>query len=1057
MKFKFKEQEYQVKAIEAIADLFEGQPRLNSVEHNLDIGTYSYFKPKTVEKWDLEKLSKVTVNAEPQTHLTFTDEGDALAYCNAPLTLDKNRLLKNIQDLQRKNDLEVSGDVDMRMGAPSFDIEMETGTGKTYVYTRAMLELNKRYGWNKYIIVVPSVPIREGVQKSLEITTEHFFVDCGYGKNINYFVYSSDNFTEIDSYAQSDDVSVMIINAQAFNSLEKNKYFQPQDNFGSRKPSEVVKNNRPIIIVDEPQKILGTEKKPSKTSEILKEHFGALFFLNFSATHIIKHNLIYCLDALDACNKKLVKKLQVSDVHISSATGRSCYIYVDDIIVDGNHDPRVKLEIEVARKEGAAARVMRIFDTGDSLYDASNQLPAYKGVTVGPVNAEDNFVEISGLSAPLYKGEYIGKTDDSILRRLEIRATIRHHLIREEQLFKAGIKCLSLFFIDKVVKFKDYSAEDLRGEYCKMFDEEYESVLKEQFALIEDEDYKKYLLGLDKEKIRDGYFSIDSKGHVIDSKEGRSGDGSDDESAYQRILINKEKLISFQEPLRFIFTHSALREGWDNPNIFQICTLKHPDDKNLTSRRQEIGRGLRICVNSEGDRMDCLVLGDSDFRRFNTLTIITEERFGKFYEDLQNEMAASANSRQIELTPAYFEGKTITVNGEEITITKKVAQKINAYLVNNEYVDENNHITPECRQAISDGTFVKPSGPELDPISDVIADIVKAAAEKRTKYEVGNGHAVTVKNRPNKNFDKPEFRCLWDAINHKYIYHVDFDSQVLIGRAIDEINKRLEVERLSYTITTVALKDNLKLEDVTTGHSYEVDKIHSHRGQLSNIGSEVKYDLIGEIAKNCSLTRKTIVSILSGINESKFSLYPGNPTEFISKISNIINDVKSVEIIKHIHYTIIDGEFDIDLFKEYHTDVDITKVTRVQKNVQDYIYNTSLIEVQFAQKLDQCDEIEVYAKLPDTRNSFYIPTPVGNYSPDWAIAFKKDGIKHLYFVAETKGDMNPNTRSAYENEKIECAKRAYTETTPNVKYDVVCSFDDLWQKLSHLRGSCGNH
>ena len=570
MKFKFKIQQYQTDAVEQTVEVFNGQPSKSPMRFTRDLG----IRKKT-----------------SQTQL-FEEKEEDTGYRNHDVELSSKQLLENINAMQSRTDIPTSPKliVDNGLGACSLDIEMETGTGKTYVYIKTMFELNKRYGWTKFIVVVPSIAIREGVYKSFNMLQEHFMEQ--YQKKARFFIYNSNNLQDIESYSADSGIYAMIINTQAFardfKEGAKNKVslimYDKRDNFQSRRPIDVISANRPIVIMDEPQKMEG-----AATQKALK-NFKPLFVLNYSATHKTSHNCIYALDALDAYKKKLVKKIQVKGITLQNLQGTNSYIYFDSIVLSKNKPPFVRLELEVKGASGIRRETHK-FEQGDSLLDIS-KLNEYDGYTVSEINAYNNTITFLN-GETLRKGEVVGDVSEKTIQQVQIRETIKSHFEKERALFQQGIKTLSLFFIDEVANYKSYdeNGEEQKGFLWEVFEKEYNQYLNENLSLFED-DYQKYLRRFSADQIHNGYFSIDKKGRSINSATGRNGDTSDDIDAYTLILKNKERLLSFDEPTRFIFSHSALREGWDNPNVFQICTLKHSDSN--TAKRQEVGRGLRL-------------------------------------------------------------------------------------------------------------------------------------------------------------------------------------------------------------------------------------------------------------------------------------------------------------------------------------------------------------------------------------------------------------------------------------------------------------------------------
>ena len=672
MKFNFKIQQYQTDAVDAVVKVFNGQGFHDKISYIRDLGK--------MKSKDMQMTLGFT-DEEMQLYDPTNDTG----YKNELVELSDEQLLNNIQTLQRQNNIKLSNSLVKDMGRCSLDIEMETGTGKTYVYIKTMFELNKKYGWSKFIVVVPSIAIREGVKKSFEITADHFMEH--YGKKARFFIYNSSNLNQLDNFSSSSGINVMIINTQAFasslkedgRSKEARIIYSKRDEFGSRRPIDVIKANRPIIILDEPQKMGG-----EVTQKALK-NFNPLFSLNYSATHAKHHNLIYVLDALDAFNKKLVKKIEVKGFEVKNFRGTDSYLYLEQIVLSSKKPPMAKIELEIGYNK-SINRESRILGVGDDLYYVSQEMEQYKGYTISEIDPLRGTVTFTN-GEVISTGDIVGDISEKDMRRIQIRETILSHFEKEEKLFDKGIKCLSLFFIDEVAKYRQYdeNGDEVLGEYGKMFEQEYINVLNEYVTLL-DTPYQRYLKSTcsDVEEVHKGYFSIDKKGHAIDSKVKRGSEFSDDISAYDLILKNKERLLSFDEPTRFIFSHSALREGWDNPNVFQICTLKHSDSN--TAKRQEVGRGLRLCVNQNGNRMDVESCGET-VHDINVLTVVASESYKTFVTDLQSDIKTVLYDRPTVATSEFFKGKYIKVDDVPTLIDDETANAIEFYLIQNGYVD----------------------------------------------------------------------------------------------------------------------------------------------------------------------------------------------------------------------------------------------------------------------------------------------------------------------------------------------------------------------------------
>ena len=959
-------------------------------------------------------------------------------YKNGDIVLSEEELLKNIHQIQTQNNIHLSSEVIKRLGACQLDIEMETGTGKTYVYIKTMFELNKRYGWTKFIVVVPSIAIREGVKKSFDITQDHFMEL--YGKKARYFVYNSDNLNQIDTFSQSADISVMIINTQAFNtSLKegaKNKYariiYDKRDEFGSRRPIDVIAANRPIIILDEPQKMGGA------ATQTALARFNPLFTLNYSATHRETHNPVYVLDALDAYNQKLVKKIEVVGFELRNLKGTESYIYFDSVVLSKNEPPMVRMEIDVQSKSGNIKRAYKNVGEGDDLYYLSGEMEQYRGymlTEIDPLRGKAIF----GNGVTLNVKDIQGNITADHKARIQIRETIKAHFRKESALFKRGIKCLSLFFVDEVANYRQYDEDGNQqlGRYGEIFEHEYMDELNSNQNMY-DPDYMAYLGSISAHATHAGYFSIDKKGRSINSTVKKGSDQSDDISAYDLILKNKERLLSLDEPVRFIFSHSALREGWDNPNVFQICSLRQSN--SVSQKRQEVGRGLRLCVDSHGVRQDNDALPD-EVHKINRLTVVASEGYATFVADLQRDIKQDLYDRPTKADVDFFTGKIITLDdGAKYTVTKSDAQDIYFHLRMNNYITKDGEVTETFRKACADEKL-EPLADELQPMSKSVMKLVQSIYDPSVlNGMIDNGSKTTTQdNKLNANFMKKEFQELWRRINHKYAYTVSFDSEELIEKAVDAIDRELEVTQLSYVVTRGEQKDNATLDDMKHGEMMRLKESATEQLKTDMV-SNVRYDLLGKISSATRLTRKTVATILSKIRPLKFSMYKANPEEFIRKVTRLIMEQKATIIVEHISYNRVEGKFDSDIFtQEKHGTID--RAFEGKKSIVDYVFTDSEGERKFVGQIDTAKEVAVYAKLP---KGFHIPTPVGNYSPDWAIAFQEGEVKHIYFVAETKGSMSSMDLREIEKSKISCAEKLFDQiSTCNVKYGKVDSFETL--------------
>ena len=1014
MKFKFKIQQYQTDAVEQTVSVFAGQPSKTNAQYRRDLG-------------------------KRKGQITFDEE--YVGWRNNDVELTDSQLFANIRKQQMDGNIPQSKLLSKPdgLGACSLDIEMETGTGKTYVYIKTMFEMNKRYGWSKFIVVVPSIAIREGVYKSFTMLEEHFMEQ--YGKKARFFIYNSSNLTQIDSFSSDASINVMIINTQAFardfKEDAKNKVslimYTKRDDFQSRRPIDVIAANRPIIIMDEPQKMEG-----AATQRALK-NFKPLFVLNYSATHKTSHNCVYALDAYDAYCQRLVKKIQVKGITLQNLMGAQAYIYFDSIVLSKNKAPEVKLEIEVQGASQARRQTMK-FAQGDSLYDAS-KLPAYKEFVITDINPRTNTVFFRN-GDQIRAGEVMGDVSEKTIQQVQIRETIKSHFEKERQLFQQGIKTLSLFFIDEVKNYKGYdeSGEVVKGFLWEMFEEEYNRYLNEHLSLFED-DYQRYLKRFSVEQVHNGYFSIDKKtGHAVNSEVKRGEAFSSDISAYDLILKDKERLLSFDEPTRFIFSHSALREGWDNPNVFQICTLRHAN--SATAKRQEVGRGLRICVDQQGNRMDAERLGDA-VHDINKLTVIANESYSTFVDDLQKDTREALRERPKVATVAYFEGKTFMLGTERYTISSQEAASIVSYLFDNDYTDSKGNILSGYHEDMEQGTLA-PLSKKLQPISEQVHRLIQGIFDPSAlegMIEDGNGKAEVVNEKLNDNAAKDEFKRLWAEINHRYVYTVHYDSEELIKKSIAAIDKDLTVTQMKYVVTTGEQgEDDLEFTGSQTTRRQTMREVST---------STVPYDLVGDIARGATLTRRTVVRILKGILPARLLLFKNNPEEFIRNVIKLIKEQKATMIVEHICYNRTEQTYDTDIFTQEKNRQTVDKAYPAKKHILDYVFTDSKGERQFAEDLDKADEVCVYARLPRT---FQIPTPVGNYAPDWAIAFNdKMGVKHIFFIAETKGSMDSMQLKGVEKAKIACAKKLFNDvSTSHVRYHEVTDYSTMLDAINSM-------
>jgi type III restriction enzyme len=1007
MKLKFKQQAFQTNAVKSVVDCFAGQPKVHGAKYAIDPG-------------------RVATSAGDELGLGLQSEG----FANAKIAIPSVQLLENLQGVQRRQSLSISTELKTTpVCGVNLDIEMETGTGKTYCYIKTMFELHREYGWGKFIVVVPSIAIREGVLKSFEIMAEHFLEQ--YGKRARFFVYNSKQLHNLESFSSDAGINVMIINVQAFNARgeDARRIYLELDDFQSRRPIDVLRKNRPILILDEPQKMEG-----KATTEKLAE-FAPLMILRYSATHKTEHNKVYRLDAIDAYNQKLVKKIAVRGITVKGLAGTNAYLYLESIRIATTKPPEARAELEILQANGIK-RVHRLLKKGDDLFALSEGLQQYRGFVVSDINAIENTISFTN-GVVLSAGDATGDVNENSLRRIQIREAVKAHLEKEKLLFDQGIKVLSLFFIDEVAKYRSYDESgEVAGEYARIFEEEYDSQLN-QVLTLEDTPYNRHLKGIQTAKTHNGYFSIDKKTkRLVDPSVKTRGEGAgeaDDVDAYDLILRDKARLLSFEEPVRFIFSHSALREGWDNPNVFVICTLKHSD--NTVSRRQEVGRGMRLAVSQSGDRIDDPAI----VHQVNVLTVVANESYKDFVSGLQKDISASLSSRPKQANEEYFRDKVLKTPTGDVKVTPQMAKLIERYLVKNDYSDTDERITEEYHKAKRDAA-VAPLPPELEIYKEQVFQLIDSVFSSAQLPEIEDERKGKV-NPLNSNFEKKEFQELWSRINRKAIYAVDFETDELIAKCIKALDKQLKVSPLQYTVVAGELKDEAKYEDVKRGDAFKIQETSTDK-LTSSAGSAVKYDLIGKLAESTQLTRRTIAMILSRINIVVFGQYKANPEDFLLKAGTLINEQKATVIVEHLAYNPLEETHTIDIFTQEKKE-DLSKGFKATRHIYDYVFTDSTNERTFVGELDASAEVVVYAKLP---KGFYIPTPVGNYNPDWAIAFQSGKVKHVYFVAETKGSMSSMDLRKIEESKIECARKFFAKiASDQVKYEVVNSYGKLME------------
>lgn len=999
MKLQFKVQPYQTNAVEAVLDCFAGQPKTSATG--------------------------------------AVDE----AFKNRDIALTDRQILANIQEVQRRQNLPISETLIASNGCGfNLDVEMETGTGKTYCYIKTIFEMNKRYGWAKFIVMAPSIAIREGISKSLRITAGHFAQS--YAKTARCFIYNSKRLDELERFSLDAGIAIMVFNIQAFGArrADNRRIYDELDDLQSRRPIDVIASNRPILILDEPQKMEG------RATMAALPQFRPLMILRYSATHRTAHNMIHRLDALDAYNQKLVKKIAVRGIETRGLAGTNAYLRLEGIDVS-HKSPMARIDLEVKLKSGEIGRELRRIGLHEDLFVESGELDSYRGFTVSQIDCNHNVVEFSN-GIVLKAGVATGDVSERDIRRIQIRETIRAHLEKEEQLFALGIKVLSLFFIDEVVKYRDYGAACEKGEYARIFEDEYELIRADYLSepATGNEAYRTYLAGIHTAETHNGYFSIDRKtGRLKDPAVGPRSVDSDDVDAYDLILKDKERLLSFDEPTRFIFSHSALREGWDNPNVFVICMLKNND--NTMSRRQEVGRGLRLSVDQHGMRMD-----DPAFvHDINVLTVVASESYREFVGALQKEMSDALSSRPRHATEAYFTGKMLPTAAGLAEMTPAMAKQLYRYLRRNGYTDDTNRITKSYHEAREAGTLADLPA-ELRQHAVEIFKLIDGVFGNADLPEVADGRTLRT-NPLNESADKRAFRDLWARINRKSVYRVAFDPAELVGKCVDVLDSQLRVSPLRYKVEGGIQQCRLTDQQLKADDSFRATATMTELGGA--VHSRVKYDLVGKLADGAGLTRRTTAAILNRIDPDTFDQFRKNPEHFISKACRIIAEQKATTIIERLDYDVMTKQYGVEIFTANQAGPHFSHASgSLAQPIWDDAATGPARERCFVEDIDGNGEVVVYAKLP---HGFLIPTPLGDYNPDWAFSLVAGGVKSIYFVAETKGSLTSLTLHEIGETKIACAGKFLDEigrriSDHRVKYDVVTSYAKLMEIVGDPRG-----
>jgi len=980
--------DYQLQAIEAVCDLFRGQEICRT------------------------EFTVTRDRDDPQTRLRFAEND--LGVGNRRMLLD-DELLKNLDDIQLRNGLPPSAS----LASGDFTVEMETGTGKTYVYLRTIFELNKRYGFTKFVIVVPSIAIKEGVYKSLQITEDHF-KGIYAGVPFDYFLYDSSKLGQVRNFATSPHIQIMVVTVGAINKKDVNNLYKDSEKTGGEKPIDLIKATRPIVIVDEPQSVDGGLSGAGKTA---LDAMNPLCTLRYSATHVDKYHMVYRLDAVDAYDKRLVKQIEVASATVENAHNKP---YVKLVSVQnrrGTISARVELDVQTA--SGVARQEVTVQD-GDNL-EQTTRRAIYADCRVGEVRvAKDNeYMElrVPGGERFLKPGEAWGDVDAMAIQREMIRRTIREHLDKEKRLRPQGIKILSLFFIDEVAKYRQYDADGntVKGEYAKIFEAAYRCAarLPEYNTLFKEVDLTRAA-----EEVHNGYFSIDKKGGWTDTTETNQASRDNAERAYNLIMKEKEKLLSFETPLKFIFSHSALREGWDNPNVFQICALR--DMRTERERRQTIGRGLRLCVNQEGQRL----------RGFeaNTLTVVATESYEDFAQNLQREIEKDTGIRFGIVEEHQFAGIVTTdAKGKTAPLGFEQSKALWEHLKTQGYIDARGRVQDSLKKALKEGTLIlpEPFAAHLDPITHVLMKTagrleIKNADERR---QVRPHQAV---------LQSAEFKALWDRIKHKTTYRVHFDNEKLVESCAKALRDAPQIPKTRL---------QWRRADIAIGQAGVEATEREGAATVALEEADIELpDLLTDLQDRTQLTRRTIHRVLTG--SGRLDDFKLNPQQFIELAAEAINRCKRLAIVDGIKYQRLGDEhyYAQELFEKEELTGYLKNLLDAKKSVYEQVVYDSDTEAAFADKLEKNTAIRVYTKLPGW---FTVPTPLGGYNPDWAVLIEQEGEERLYFVVETKGVMLfADALRPTEQAKIDCGREHFKALESGVEFTVANDYAVFADKVS---------
>jgi len=979
--------DFQLQAIEAVCGLFHGQEVCRTE-------------------------FTVTRSAAGQTFLPGMESD--LGIGNR-LTLLDDEVLKNLGDIQLRNGLPPSGALD----SGDFTVEMETGTGKTYVYLRSVFELNKRYGFTKFVIVVPSVAIKEGVYKSLQITEDHF-KGIYAGVPFDYFLYDSSKLGQVRNFATSPHIQIMVVTVGAINKKDVNNLYKDSEKTGGEKPIDLIKASRPIVIVDEPQSVDGGLTGKGKSA---LDAMSPLCTLRYSATHADKHHMVYRLDAVDAYEKRLVKQIEVASATVEHAHNKPYVRLVSVSNRRGTISARVELDVQAG---GGVNRQEVTVQDGDNL-EQTTRRAVYADCRIGEIRVQkgNEYMElrVPGGEEFLKPGQAWGDVDALAVQREMIRRTIREHLDKEKRLRPQGIKVLSLFFIDEVAKYRSYDADgnSIKGEYARIFEEEYRRAAKlpEYNTLFKEVDLTRAAA-----EVHNGYFSIDKKGGWTDTEENNQTNRDNAERAYNLIMKEKEKLLSFETPLKFIFSHSALREGWDNPNVFQICALR--DIRTERERRQTIGRGLRLCVNQNGERLRGFEI--------NTLTVVAMESYEEFAENLQREIEEDTGIRFGIVEKHQFAAVTMTgADGKVTPLGFEKSEALWNHLKTQGMIDARGKVQDVLKQALKDGTLALPA--EFQAQKEQIAQTLKKLAGRLEIKNADERRQVRVRKEV---YLSEEFKALWDRIKHKTTYRVNFDNEKLVESCCKALRDAPAIpkSRLQWRKADIAIgKAGVEATEREGAATVVLDE-----------GDIDLPDLLTDLQDRTQLTRRTIHRILIG--SRRLDDFKRNPQEFIDLAAEAVNRCKRLAIVDGIKYQRLgDAQYYAqELFEQEELTGYLKNLLDARKSVYEQVVYDSDTEAAFADQLEKNTAIKVYAKLPGW---FTVPTPLGGYNPDWAVLVEEEGQERLYFVVETKGTMLfADALRPTEQAKIDCAREHFEALGTRTAFTVANTFETFAERYT---------